>query len=80
MYYEGTNQKPKLQRSSKTGREKWDKATLQSRRVCKKKDLISSLERSHLIPISLNLASTTKSVMTFELRLVLFLCFFVLPV
>ena len=39
MYYGGTNQEPKLQRSSKTGREeqeKWEKTTLQSKRMCKK--------------------------------------------
>ena len=50
MYYGGINQKPRLQRSSKTGRkeqEKWQKTTLQSRRVCRKKDLISNIERSH---------------------------------
>ena len=50
MYYGGKNQEPKLQWSSKTGREKQekcDRATLQARRVCKKKDLISSKDRSH---------------------------------
>ena len=50
MYHGGTNQEPKLQRSSKTVREeqeRWQKTTLQSRRVCKKQDLISSVERSH---------------------------------
>ena len=42
MYYGGKNHEPKLQRSSKTGKEKQekcDRATLQARRVCKKKDL-----------------------------------------
>ena len=51
MYYEGTNQEPKLQRSSKTVREeqeRWQKTTLQSRWECKKKDLTSSVECSHL--------------------------------
>ena len=51
MYCGGKNQKPKLQWSSKIGREKHEKcekAILQSRRVCKKKDLISSNDRSHL--------------------------------
>ena len=36
MYYGATNQEPKLQRSRKTGREeqeKWEKTTLQSKRV-----------------------------------------------
>ena len=50
MYCGGKNQEPKLQWSRKTRREKqeeWEKATLQSRRVCKKKDLIFSIERSH---------------------------------
>ena len=50
MYHGGTNQEPKLQRSSKTVREeqeRWQKTTLQSRNVQKKKDLISSLEHSH---------------------------------
>ena len=49
MYYGGTNQEPKLQRSSKTGREeqeKWEKTTLQSKRMCKKKDLNSRKESS----------------------------------
>ena len=49
MYYGGKNQEPKLQWSSKTGREKQekcDRATLQARRLCKKKDLISSKDRS----------------------------------
>ena len=50
MYCGGKNQEPKSQWSSKAGREKQeqcDKATLQARRVCMKKDLISSKERSH---------------------------------
>ena len=45
MYYGGINQWPRLQQSSKAGREeqvKWKKTPLQSRRVCKKKDLISN--------------------------------------
>ena len=49
MCYEGKNQKPKLHCSSKTGREKqekWEKVTLQLRRVCKK-ELVSSVECSH---------------------------------
>ena len=51
MYYGGKNQEPKLQWSSKREREKQekcDRATLQTRRVCKKKDLISSKDCSHL--------------------------------
>ena len=54
MYYGGTNQWPRLQRSSKAKREeqeKWQKTTLQSRRVCrkkkKKKNLISNIKCSH---------------------------------
>ena len=50
MYYGGKNQEPKLQCSNKAGREeqeKYDKTTLQTRRVCKKKDLISSKDLSH---------------------------------
>ena len=50
MYCGGTNQETKLQWSSKIGREKQeecDKATLHIRIVCKKKDLISSKDRSH---------------------------------
>ena len=50
MYYVGKNQEPKLQCSNKAGREeqeKYDKTTLQTRRVCKKKDLISSKDLSH---------------------------------
>ena len=49
MYYGGTNQETKEQRSRKVEKEeqeKWEKTTLQSKRVCKKKDLISSKERS----------------------------------
>ena len=48
MYYGGTKQETKEQRSRKIGKEqeKWEKTTLQSKRVCKKKDLISSKERS----------------------------------
>ena len=56
MYYGGKNQEPNLQWSSKIGREKQekcDKAILQSRRVCKKKDLISS------IPFTLNTTHQT---------------------
>ena len=48
MYYGGTNQETKEQRSRKLEKEeqeKWEKTTLQSKRVCKKKDLISSKER-----------------------------------
>ena len=42
MYYGGTNQETKEQRSRKKGKEeqeKWEKTTLHSKRVCKKKDL-----------------------------------------
>lgn len=42
MYYGAKNHEPKLLRSSKTGKEKQekcDKATLQARKVCKKKIL-----------------------------------------
>ena len=45
----GRNQESKVQRSRKIGKEeqeKWEKTTLHSKRVCKKKDLISSKERS----------------------------------
>ena len=45
MYYGGTNQEKKEQRSRKIEKEeqeKWEKTTLHSKRVCKKKDLISS--------------------------------------
>ena len=59
-YFRGENQEPKLQWSSKTGREKQEKfykTTLQSRKVCKKKDLFSSKDRSqpskHLAFLSL---------------------------
>ena len=50
MYNGGKNQEPKLQWSSKAGREKQEqsnKATLQISRICKKEDLISSKEHSH---------------------------------
>ena len=50
MYCGGKNQEPKLLWSSKAGKEKQeicDKATLQTRRVCKKKDLISNKDCSH---------------------------------
>ena len=46
----GHKLRTKITTTSKIGREKqekWDKATLLSKRVCKKKDLISSVERSH---------------------------------
>ena len=49
MYYGGTNQETKEQRSrnkEKEEQEKWEKTTLHSKRVCKKKDLISSKEGS----------------------------------
>ena len=49
MYYGGTNQETKVQLSRKIGKEeqeKWEKTTLHSKRVCKKKDLTSSKERS----------------------------------
>ena len=50
MYCGGKNQEPKLQWSSKARREKQekcDKATLQIRRVCKNKDLISNKDHPH---------------------------------
>ena len=50
MYYGGTNQETKEQRSRKIEKEeqeKREKTTLHSKRVCKKKDLISSKERLH---------------------------------
>ena len=49
MYYEGTNEETKEQRSRKIEKEeqeKWEKIALHSKRVFKKKDLISSKERS----------------------------------
>ena len=49
MYYGGTNQETKEQRSRKIKKEeqeKWEKTTLHSKSVCKKKDLISNKERS----------------------------------
>ena len=49
MYYGGTNRETKVQRSRKIGKEeqeKWEKTTHHSKRVCNKKDLISSKERS----------------------------------
>ena len=49
MYYSGKDQEPKLQRSirSKRDKEKQDgKTKLQSRRVRKKKDFISQIDRS----------------------------------
>ena len=49
MYYGDTNHEPKVQRSRKIGKEeqeRWEKTTLHSKSVCKKKDLISSKERS----------------------------------
>ena len=49
MYYGGTNQETKEQRSRKIEKEeqeKWEKTTLHSKRVRKKKDLISSKKRS----------------------------------
>ena len=49
MYYGGTNKETKEQRSrnkEKEEQEKWEKTTLHSKRECKKKDLISSKERS----------------------------------
>ena len=48
MYYGGTNKETKVQQSRKIEKEeqeKWEKTTLHSKRVCKKKDLISSKER-----------------------------------
>ena len=42
MYYGGKNLEPKLQQSSKIGKEnqeKCDRTTLQARRVCKKKKI-----------------------------------------
>ena len=60
MYCGGKDQEPKLQRSGKAGREKQEKcnkATLHTKRVYKKKDLISSKDRSqpskHLAFLSL---------------------------
>ena len=47
MYYGGTNQETKEQQSRKKEKEeqeKWENTTLHSKRVCKKKDLISSKE------------------------------------
>ena len=62
MYFGGKNQEPNLQWSSKIGSEKQEKckrATLQSRKVCKKKDLISSNDCSypskHLAFLSLHI-------------------------
>ena len=49
MYCGGKDQEPKLQWSGKAGREKQEKcnkATLHTKRVYKKKDLISSKDRS----------------------------------
>ena len=49
MYCGDNDQEPKLQRSSKAGRkkqEKCDRATLHTKRVCKKTDLISSKDHS----------------------------------
>ena len=49
MYYGGTNQETKEQRSRKIEKEeqeKWERTTLHSKRVCKNKDLSSSKERS----------------------------------
>ena len=49
MYYGGTNQETKEQRSRKIEKEeqeKWEKTTLHSKRACKKKDLIFSKECS----------------------------------
>ena len=49
MYCGGKDQEPKLQWSSKAGREKQEKCnktTLHTKRVYKKKDLISSKDRS----------------------------------
>ena len=48
MYYGGTNKETKVQQSRKIQKEeqeKWEKTTLHSKRVCKKKYLISSKER-----------------------------------
>ena len=48
MYYGGTNKETKVQQSRKIEKEeqeKWEKTTLHSKRVCKKKYLISSKER-----------------------------------
>ena len=48
MYYGGTNQETKEQQSRKIEKEeqkKWEETTLHSKRVYKKKDLISSKER-----------------------------------
>ena len=60
MYCGDKDQEPKLQRLSKAGREKQekcDRATLHTKRVCKKKDLISSKDNSqpskHLAFLSL---------------------------
>ena len=50
MYCGGKNQVPRLQLSNKTRKEeqeKCDKTTLQLRRVCKKKELISSNDHLH---------------------------------
>ena len=49
MYYGGTNQETKEQRSRKKEneeQEKWEKTILHSKGVCKKKDLIPSKEHS----------------------------------
>ena len=50
MYCGGKNQEPKLHRSRKTRKEKQencDRVSVQTKRVCKKKDLISSKGCSH---------------------------------
>ena len=49
MYYSGKNQEPRLKRSIRSGRDKQEqngKTKLQSRRVQKKKDFISWIDRS----------------------------------
>ena len=49
MYYSGKNQEPRLKRSIRSGRDKQEqggKNKLQSRRVLKKKDFISRIDRS----------------------------------
>ena len=54
MYYSGKNLGPKLQWSTRTGRDKEEqegKITLHSRRVWKKKDFISRIDCSRILPV-----------------------------